>query len=113
MIKLDSQFVTTVQTSLGGQTQTTLTDTLFVSDVRLDFTSGAIYATIARGSVVDGQFTANMQPSQIVVNPDGSFISDDGLYNGTLGAATQLVAQLKATFDQFVLSSGKVTGTQI
>jgi hypothetical protein len=113
MIKLDQQFVTTIQTSLGAATTTTVTNTLFVSDVRIDFNTGAIYACIRRGTFDGATFTPNMAPSNVVVNPDGSFLSDDGFYHGNLGAATQLVAQLRATFDQFVLSSGAVTGSEV
>ena len=111
MIKLDAAYITTVQSTLGGVTQTVATDTLFVQSVRIDFSTGALYAAVLRGSGTP--FTTNMPVLEICVNPDGSFISTDGSWSGTVAAAPTLVAQLKATFDQFILASGKVTGTAV
>jgi hypothetical protein len=111
MIKLDAAYITTVQSTLGGQTQTTTTDELFVSSVRIDFTTGALYATVQRGTGTP--FVANMDALEICVNPDGSFISTDGSWTGTVSSAPALVTQLKSTFDQFILASGKVTGTEV
>jgi hypothetical protein len=109
MIKLDAAYVTTVQKTLGGVSQTTTTDTLFVSDVRIDFTTGAMYATIRRGTGTP--FANNMDILQITVNPDGSFISQDGTWQGSVASAPALVSSLKSQFDGFILASGKVTGT--
>jgi hypothetical protein len=59
-------------------------------------------------------FSQNYPSVDIVVNPDGSFISSDGVWVGSLGAqATSLVAQLRATFDNFVLAAGLVQGAVI
>lgn len=45
------------------------------------------------------------------VHPDGSFSSRDGAWKGTVSAAPQITAGLKAAFDGFLLASGAVTGT--
>ena len=110
MILLNGTSVTSVQTTAFGTVATTLTDTLFVSAVRIDFTTGAMYATVQKGTGTPFQQT--MDAIQICVNPDGTFVSSDNLWVGLVASAPALVAQLKATFDQFVLSSGKVTGTE-
>jgi hypothetical protein len=114
MIKLDIANQTTVQYLEGATVvSSTVTDTLYVSEVRLDFTTGAIYATIHRGTTdpSTGVFGDNYPALDIVVNPDGSFISSDGKWNGSLGAAvSNIMAQLQATFDQFVVASQAVVG---
>jgi hypothetical protein len=114
MIKLSGNFITTQQT-LSGTTvsSSVVTDTLFVTDVRMDFITGALYATIQRGTLVNGVFTSNYQQVQITVNPDGSFVSSDGSWKGTLSSIATLVAGLKSQFDAFVLASGLVTGTAV
>lgn len=110
MILLNAVDVTTIQKSGPGVSQTITTDTLFVSSVTIDFTSGAMYATIQRGTGTP--FGSNMDALQVTVNPDGSFISTDGTWAGTVGGiAASLVASLRAQFDQFILASGKVSGT--
>ena len=113
MIKLDPKYQTVVTKVYNGASVTTTTDTLFVSDVRIDFTTGAIYATIRKGT--GNPFVDNDDPpEQICVNPDGTFVSQDGSWSGSLGAvAPAIVASLKTQFDQFVLASGAVTGTLI
>jgi hypothetical protein len=111
MILLNSAFVTAVSSTMGGVTETTTTDTLFVTSVRIDFTTGALYATIQRGSGIP--FAPNFDDLDLCVNPDGSFISTDGIWAGSVTSAPALVAQLKAEFDQFILASGKVTGTAV
>ena len=108
MIKLDTPFQTVQSLTFNGQTITTTTDTLFISSVRIDFNTGAIYATIQKGT--GDTFIDTLPPIDIVVNPDGSFGSSDHLWTGSVPAAIQLVEQLRTTFDQFILSSGKVTG---
>lgn len=117
MIQLAQANQTTVQ-YLEGTTvvSSTVTNILYVTAVRLDFTTGAIYATIARGTTdpTTGVFSQNYPSVDIVVNPDGSFLSSDGKWVGNLGAAaTTLVAQLQQTFDQFVLASKLVAGTSV
>lgn len=111
MIKLNTQYQTSVTSTFDGQSTVTTTDTLFVSDVRLDFTTGAIYATIQKGTVVNGEFQSNLTPTDVTVNPDGTFISQDGSWSGTISGVTTLVSSLKSQFDAFVLASGVVTGT--
>lgn len=110
MILLTTPYVTTVQKTGPGVTQTTTTDTLFVSSVAFDMTTGAIYATIQRGTG-KAPFIANMDALQLTVNPDGSFISSDGTWTGAVPSAPVLVASLKTQFDQMVLSSGSIAGT--
>lgn len=109
MILLDAADITTIQKTGPGVSETTTTDTLFISSVIIDLTTGAMYATIQRGG--GNPFAANMDPLQITVNPDGSFISEDGTWSGSVASAPLLVASLRSQFDQFILASGKVTGT--
>lgn len=113
LIKLDPQYQTVVQHTFNGETETDTTDTLFVSDARLDFRSGALYATIEKGSVVDGQFVQNLDSVEVTVNPDGTFVSNDGLWTGQIPSAPTLLATLKAEFDQFVLASGTISGKTV
>ena len=114
MIKLNTPYTTTVQ-YLSGNTvvSATVTDTLYVQSVSIDFSTGALYATIARGTVNDqGMFGQNYPSLEVVVNPDGSFLSNDSTWRGSLGGnAAALIAQLRSTFDQFILASGSVSGT--
>lgn len=113
MIRLDAQFQTTVQILSGGTVVNSVTtDTLLVSNVQIDFQQGVLHADIQRGSVVGGAFVANYPPVRVKVKDDGSFISDDASWHGTLPGLAQLMNQLKSEFDQFILSSGFVTGTQ-
>lgn len=114
MILLSPSFVTTVQSTLGTSVLSqTVTDTLYVQFVALDFLAGTITANIERGTMVNGVFQPNMAATVVIVQPDGSFRSNDGNWAGTLGAqAAGLLAQLKATFDQFILAAGVVQGTQ-
>ena len=111
MIKLDTTFQTVQSSTFHGVTTTVTTDTLFVSSVRIDFTTGALYATILKGTGTP--FVCNLPPVEVCVNPDGSFISQDGSWSGSCPAVVALVAQLRAAFDGFILGSGVVTGTQI
>lgn len=100
MIKLPI-LITTQQTLVDGTVQdTVVTDTLYVSSVRIDFNTGALYATVQRGTVVNGVFTSNFATLNIVVNPDGSFVSD-GAFSGTPGtvSVSALVQSLSAQFD--------------
>lgn len=113
MIKLAAANQTTVQYLAGTTLESSVvTDTLYVESVNIDFTTGALYATIARGTTVNGVFSQNYPSVSIVVNPDGSFVSSDDKWVGSLGgAAASLVAQLATTFDNFVLAAGLVQGT--
>jgi hypothetical protein len=114
MIVLDAAYQTSVTTKLGGVTTTVTTDSLFVANVKIDFTTGIMYAVVKRGTTANGPFQSNMDDLFITVNPDGSFISSDGgTWQGIVASAPALIAQLKATFDQFILASGKVSGTAI
>lgn len=114
MITLTGNSVTSVQTTFDGESATTTTDALFVSKVSLDFETNALYATIQRGTVVNGVFQSNFASLKVTVNPDSSFVSSDGSWQGNLPAGTvaQLMATLAGQFDNFILSSGAVTGTE-
>jgi len=115
MIKLTGDSVTTVQ-YLSGTTVvgSVVTDVLYIQSVRLDFSSGALYATISRGTTdANGVFSSNYPSLDIVVNPDGSFISSDGKWTGALNNVSALMNSLKSQFDQFILLSGMVKGSAI
>jgi hypothetical protein len=111
MIKLNADYITTVKTMLGlSVADIVTTDTLFVSRVDIDLASGTLYATIQRGTGTP--FVPNLDPVQLTLNSDGSFVSTDGMWNGNIGpAAGAIIASLKAQFDEFILASSKVTGT--
>ena len=115
MIKLDEKFQTVVRnySNFNGSVSdvTVMTDTLFISDVGIDFTTGILRATIQKGT--NPPFQPNLDSTVITVNPDGSFTSSDGSWSGSSPAVVALVAQLKAAFDGFILMSGLVTGTII
>ena len=112
MILLSSAYVTTVQATMNGQTATTTTDTLFVSSMRLDLLAGIIYATIQRGTG-NAPFAWNMPNLEIVVDPNGSFFSQDGTWSGTIsGGISYLISSLKSQFDQMSLASVAVYGTE-
>lgn len=115
MIKLDVPYTTTVQYLAGNTVVSSVTtDTLYVREVRMDFSTGSMYALIDRGTVINGVFGSNYPSLEIIVNPDGSFTSPDGsTWVGTVASSPALVAQLKTTFDQFLLASGKITGKQL
>jgi hypothetical protein len=114
MIALTGNSITTQTTSFKGQSTTVVTDTLLVAEARIDFTSGAIYAIIRRGTMAAGQFQPNQPDLSICANPDGSVVSPDGSIAGTIaGGIAALVASLKSQGDQMVLGAGIVTGTAI
>lgn len=114
MIKLSGTSVTTIQYLSGTNVlNSAVTDTLYVQSVNIDFRTGALYATIARGTVVNGVFEQNYPSVSITVNPDGTFISSDSKWAGTLANVSALVAQLKSQFDGFIVSSNLVTGTAV
>ena len=116
MIKLDAAFITNVQHTLGTTVvSTTVTDTLQVFSATLNLSTSIITAVVKRGTVTNSVFVENMTPLIINVNPDGSFMSTDGTWSGTMPAAsvTALFTSLKTSFDQFILASGAVTGTEI
>jgi hypothetical protein len=115
MIKLDAQFVTTVTTSLGGVVTESVTDTLFVQSVSLDFVSGTINALVQRGqggASGSAPFSATMDPVALTVQSNGVFTSNDGSWSGTVPGFAAFWTQLKATFDSFILASGEVTGAE-
>jgi hypothetical protein len=112
MILLDANLITAIITKVGANSKTITTDTLLVSSVTLDLEVGAIYAEIKRGTGTP--FVENMDPVSLTVNPDGSFISSDGLWSGSLGSvAAGLIATLRTQFDQFILASGQVASSRI
>lgn len=115
MIKLTGNSPTTIQYLSGGTVDSSVvTDTLYIKSVTVDFSSGAMYAHIARGSTdANGFFFENYPAVDLVVNPDGSFISSDGKWKGSVSSAPSLVAQLQAEYDAFITSSGLITGTSV
>ena len=114
MITLSTPYVTTTTATIAGQTQTSVTDTLFVSYVEINFTPAAIRAKIQRGHADSTGFTANLSDVWVIVNPDGSFNSSDGSFSGAAGSlnVTALIAGLTAAFDGAILASGVVQGTE-
>ena len=111
MIKLASPYVTTIEYRYGSDVVGSVTtDTLYIRSVRFDFSTGAFYADIDRGTIVNGIFASNYPSVSIIINPDGSFISNDGKWSGKLQSAAPLVAQMAAQFDQMLVSSGLVQG---
>jgi hypothetical protein len=115
MITLGTPYITTTTSTLGGQTNTSITDTLFVSYVEINFNPASIRAKIQRGTKVNGVFTPNIPDVWVNVNPDGSFTSTDGSFQGATGAlnVAALSAGLTAAFDGAILGSGAVTGSEI
>lgn len=119
MIKLSGTSVTTTQILSGSAVSSSvITDTLFVSRVVIDFTTGALYATIERGNVNGSppEFVSNYPPVQVTINPDGAFISADGAWKGNLSSSgsdpvTTLLSALAPQFDQFILMTNLITGT--
>jgi hypothetical protein len=110
MIKLSTNFTTTNVSTMGGQSQTVTTDTLLVSRVSIDFQANQIQATLQRGTVTDGVFTANMTPVNINVSSTGAFRSADGSWSGTLNVAS-LLSSLASDFDQSVVAGIPALGT--
>jgi hypothetical protein len=115
MITLSAASTTTIQDTFNGLVKTTTTDTLFVSYAELDFASSAIMAIIQRGTMVGTPpaFVPNMPSLRVQLNADGTFASTDGTWTGTTASAPALIAALKSMLDNFVLGSGKVTGTAV
>lgn len=112
MILLSAVDTTTILQTGPGVSKKVITDTVYVTSVTIDFTTGAIYATIQRGTGTP--FVPNMATLQVTVNPDGSFISQDGTWSGSVGAiAASLITSLRSQFDQFILASGSLTGAEI
>jgi hypothetical protein len=114
MITLSTPYVTTTTSTLGGQTNTSVTDTLFVSYVEINFSPASIRAKIQRGTRVAGIFTQNISDVWVTVNADGSFTSSDGSFQGPAGALSvaALVSGLSTAFDGTILASGAITGTE-
>ena len=110
MIKLDPSFVTTIQTTMGGVTSIATADTLRVSYAELDLTNGNVMVMADQGALVNSVFIPSISRLRIQFNADGTFSSSDGSWSGSIDTSA-LVAQLKATLDQFILTSGKITGT--
>jgi len=103
MLKLN-KLVTTVQKMTDGKVdESIVTDTLFISEVRADFTTGALYATIKRGTTSDDGFVENYPALHVTVNPDGSFVSD-GVFSGKEGDIPigSMVQAMSQQFDQFL-----------
>lgn len=111
MIKLNGTSITKVQTLQGDTVVAeSITDTLFINEVRLDFAAGTLHANIRRGS--GAPFAENLPQLGITVDSNGNFQSSDGLWAGTIPNMGVFIAQLAAAFDQFVLTSGLIDGQE-
>jgi hypothetical protein len=104
MIKLPI-LVTKSQTIIDEKiVDTVVTDTLFISEVRIDFADSTIWARIQRGTIDgDGKFQENYSPLSVQCSTDGSF-SSSGLFSGNPGdiPVQAIVGALAAQFDQFL-----------
>jgi hypothetical protein len=115
VILLASAFQTSSSSTFNGATTTSVTNALSVSGVRIDPDSGVIVAQIQRGYFDPSLgFTPNMAALIVSVNPDGSFTSSDGSWQGPAGSlnVSALLAGLSAVFDGAILASGAVHGTE-
>jgi len=118
MIQLAADFVITQQFLLGSAVQSSAkTDTLFISSVNVNFASGVITATIRRGTIINGAFSSNYPDVQVTVAADGTYSSSDGSITGTLASGTPptnvALAQIASAFEQLVLGTGVIQGTQV
>ena len=117
MIKLDTAFITTATSVMYGVTSVVITDTMRVSYVEIDFTSGSVMAMVERGTMVGSPavFTPNMEKLRVQLNADGTFASTNGALTGSIPVqiANGFLASLTAAFQAFVLGAGAVSGTQI
>lgn len=113
MITLAAQDITSTAKMFNGTTLTTVTDTLFVSYIEINFASGTVVAMIQRGTMVNGVFTVNYPTMRVDVAPDGTFQSQDGLWSGTIPNWTASLSAIAAPFDGLLLSSTVTSGTVI
>ena len=113
MIALSMQDQTTSTTVFNGQTTTTLTDTVFVSYIEINFESGTVSAFIQKGTIVNGDFVCNLPKIRVNVNPDGTFSSSDGQWTGTIPNWSPTLAALASPLDGLVTGAGLVSGTVV
>lgn len=113
MITLATQDQTTLTTVFNGVTTTTLTDTLFVSYIEINFESGTVSAFIQKGTIVNGDFVCNLPKIRVNVNPDGTFSSSDGQWTGTIPNWSPTLAALASPLDGLVTGAGLVSGTVV
>jgi hypothetical protein len=113
MITLSPASITTSTVVFNGVSSTTLTDTLLISYMELNFPTGSVTAMVQRGTMVNGVFTPNQLQLRINVNSDGTFASQDGTWSGTLPNWAATYAALLLSFENLLLSSGLVTGTAV
>ena len=97
MITLATPYVTTTVATINGVATTATTDTLFVSAVNINFSTGVLRAVLQRGTIVSGSFSANQPPIQVSVQPDGTFQSLDGSWKGTINT-NALISALASLF---------------
>ena len=112
MIKLSPASITTTTAVFNGVTSTTVTDTLVVSYVELNLPAGSVVAMLDRGTMVDGVFTPDQPRLRVDVQADGTFLSQDGAWSGTLPNWSVALKALASSLDGLLLSAGLVTGTQ-
>jgi hypothetical protein len=113
MIILDPVYVKKTSTLVGDkEVSSVVTDTLRVVWFGVNLVDGSINATIARGSYINGTWVDAEPPVTISVSADGGFRDTSGQYSGMLEAKSeaQFITILKQMLDQFILTSGVVTG---
>jgi len=113
VILLSSNYVTTSTSTFAGTEKTVTTDVLRISYVELSFGSGSVTAFVQKGIVVNGVFTENMPKIRIDVQPDGSFRSNDGTWQGTLPNWNATLGAIASSLDGILLSAGLVQGTEV
>jgi hypothetical protein len=115
MIKLAQQLVTTTTSTINGVVTTTTADTLLVDGVNLNLTRGTVMLKVRRGTMSGSPpaFVDTQAALTIVVAQNGSFYSTDQSWKGTFSTLPALMAMLQGAFDQAILSSGYVTGTEV
>jgi hypothetical protein len=113
MITLSPASITTTTAVFNEVSTVTTTDTLRVSYVELNLPAGSVVAMLDRGTMVDGVFTPNQPRLRVDVAADGTFRSNDGVWQGTLPNWSVALKALAASLDGLLLGSGLVTGTAV
>lgn len=111
MITLNAASITTNTSVFNSKPTVTVTDTLLISYMELNFPAGSVTAMIQRGTMVNGVFTPSQPQLRVNVNPDGTFASTDGQWTGTLPNWVATYAALALNFENLLLSAGLVAGT--
>jgi len=79
MIKLNEQYVTEQQTSVGGTVQNTVTtDTLYITQFAIDLNAKSMNTTVEQGTLVDGVFQSNLPAPVVSATFDGQLTLSNG-----------------------------------